>query len=193
MDVSPFYKRIGHNRLFRLACKRDDLKTIEFLLRRKTRIFGKTRMRPDWSDELAIAYKRSNNVFITMIKICSIPRDLFEKYINLSCVNGNIELLKYMTRDYDSLGDTLERACSVGNYEMVKYITDRIGRVNGFHNNGLRHACVNGHYDIVLFLLEQGANLDDRNGYFLESIKNNPEIVELLLEKCKPNSSGGYY
>ena len=53
------------------------------------------------------------------------------------------------------LNRALEQACKVGNIEIVKFLTDR-GVTD--YNLGVLNAYLNNHLQIVLFLLELGAD-----------------------------------
>jgi ankyrin repeat protein len=78
--------------------------------------------------------------------------------------------------------NALRWAATYGHLEVVKYLVQNGANVN--NNSALRWAAYNGHLEIVKFLLENGANVHAWNDSALRSAAENGhlEIVEFLVQ-----------
>ncbi len=88
--------------------------------------------------------------------------------------------------DVDSMKTALEDRAQVEHRE--DFLTVQAGYLSNDPSTCLHVAAYYGHLDATKLLLEEGANVDAVTGNFqftpmmLASLKNEPEIVELLLE-----------
>lgn len=113
-----------------------------------------------------------------------------------ACKSGNANIVKYVSEmGPHNWGLGFIGACLSGDLEIIKIM---MGQVCGFYRNemteGIRHACEDGHLDIVKHMMACYRSETDK---FLSyaCIGPNLELIEFLYEresKFKSFSSGGY-
>lgn len=98
----------------------------------------------------------------------------------LCCKYGVVKIVEYLTNEYkfseDIIDSCFEVACSRGNIEVVKFLMPKINK----KYTGLHKSCVNNQYEVVQYLLENGAT-GYRDVFALQNIYNfKDRIVKLL-------------
>ncbi len=134
-----------------------------------------------------------NNHIISFIKMNN--KQNFDWGINIASKYGNIELIKKMINrneievDINAITDSLFNSCIYGYIELVKifieYITitdtscDELEKIIiDNKNDALDYATLYGHFDIVKYLLENGAN---EPSLINACIGGNLDIVKLFI------------
>lgn len=154
------------------ACYQNDIETVEGLLQK--------RLSPNFTtiggSPLAIAVKRESKELIE----CLLH---YGADINFSDPETMMDVLPLMA------------ACENENIAMMKYLIDLGAEVNRVGGNGksiLEVAVLNGNSEIVEMLLEFGANIDIKSGFFLNFdktpitaavLENDSKMVSFLVEK----------
>lgn len=75
------------------------------------------------------------------------------------------------------------KACELGNTRLALLLLNNFTDINCFNGLALIKSIEGCHYDLVLFLLTNGANIEPiENSLISQTISKSPQIVKLLLE-----------
>jgi ankyrin repeat protein len=87
-----------------------------------------------------------------------------------ACRNGDIEMVKLLIKDENDFksrkyDNALIWAASNGHFEVVKYLVEKGADIHAKDDQPLQYACVFGHFKIAKYLVEKGAHIHAGNDY----------------------------
>ena len=93
------------------------------------------------------------------------PNDIIE----LAVRYGFLAVIKFVDKYYDNVdynyrnSTGFKESCRRGHYDIVKYFIEHGADIQAGNNVSLRFATINGYYDIVKLLIEHGADIHVNN------------------------------
>jgi ankyrin repeat protein len=107
-----------------------------------------------------------------------------------ACQNNNTDILDYLIeKGANNFENGFVIASEYGKMDLVKYFIDKrlIGNISEIINSALCGACLNGHIDMVNYLVENGAN--DFEGAFEDACYGGHlDMVEYIVENYGANN-----
>lgn len=92
----------------------------------------------------------------------------------------------FISQGLHLIGDnskSIVRACEIGNLELVKLLLNSHTDINCYNGKPLVTAIIQGHYEIVEFLIVSGASIEHvDNSLVSQTISKYPKIIQLLLD-----------
>ncbi|XWV25210.1 repeat protein [Tupanvirus deep ocean] len=124
---------------------------------------------------------------ITKKEVALTPKQIIKKLkaIEIEFENGNFENFDYFLerRSGDAINYALEWASFYGKLELVKKAVEKNANINYSKSTALQMASRNGHYNVIVYLMECGMlnDLPDSN-VLMEAVENkHHNIVKYLL------------
>ncbi len=146
-NVASYYMTIGYKKIFELACKKNNRKTVEYLLNRK-KVGGM------YKYELNLAC-RGGHIQIVQLMIEKGATD-WGWGLAGACEGGHMQLVQMMIdKGATWWNEGLLCACYGGHIEIVKLMIEKGATC---WDRGLKCACIGGHMEIVKLMIEKGAN-----------------------------------
>ena len=165
--------------LLSIACESENIEIVKILIKYGAKIYSETERESEWED------------------FCEVKNPII-----CACKNGNVDILNFLVDNGANLdirdrnGNTLvDIAIYNNNIDILKYLVSKVKTVN----LNLHAACNIGNTEIVKYLIEKGANINQRqfktHGQTpIEAAGNNLEIIRLLLSLgAKPSLFGIKY
>lgn len=112
-----------------------------------------------------------------------------EKYLNVSCKNGKLDIVKHLVdigaNIFHNKNCAIMLASEYGHLEIVKYLASKGCDVRADNDYAVIYASKNGHIEVVKYLVFQGCDVRSYNSYAvrLASIHGHLEIVKFLVKK----------
>lgn len=110
------------------------------------------------------------------------------KYFREACINGNLDLVKFMVENGADIQENknypIQFAIAHRHLEIVKYLIEKGANVLNDDNLALRRASSNGHLEVVKLLIEHGADVKTCDNYSIERASKNGhlEVVKILID-----------
>lgn len=107
--------------------------------------------------------------------------DSVEEALSYAVEINNMEIVMYLVEkspfSIHSYEDyALRAACERGYFEMVEYLVENGANIHALEDNPLRKACEKGHLEIVKYLIENGAHIHSRHDVALREAARNNHL-----------------
>ncbi|BCS82514.1 ankyrin repeat protein [Cotonvirus japonicus] len=102
-----------------------------------------------------------------------------------ACSYGYIDIVKLLIKYESIIPDNLplEHACSYGYIDIVKLLFETIIFTKDSINTACYYAIMPGHYDIVIELIKNGADINDHSYNLINAVRTgNLKLVKLLID-----------
>ncbi len=115
-NVAPYYMSVGYRKIFELACKKNDRKTVEYLLNRRNVHTG-------YYNELKIACK-GGHIELVQLMIEKGATDWNWGLLG-ACRGGHMEIVKLMIEKDSSVMEYNKYVCiENSNYHVLEYLNN---------------------------------------------------------------------
>ncbi len=117
-DVASYYMLIGYKKIFELACKKNDRKTVEYLLSRSEYV------KNSYSNDLILACEGGHMELVQLMIEKGATN--WDSGLKCACKGGHMEIVKLMIeKGANDWHKGFEGACKGGHMEIVKLMIEK--------------------------------------------------------------------